>query len=290
MCAAALMALPAAGHAADAGVLRRLEALERENRELRRELDRQHRELEDIRSQVATTEQSQSAAVSALNRKVAVSSQQIPELKSELSKVAAAAADTPVKVGFRTGWGESPYAMPGGFFYSAYLADRLLTQEDGIPGGYVSGELMAGIVLGNHAVTSANLVGQLTGKASSSYMDTIEIQPTAQYHLDLASLGLARFEGVDPYLLAGPGLWITTLSTPLVVTGNIPGAGYRHTDANVEPGGVFGSGVEVSLGRIYSPPIQRILNRLSAGAEWRFNLLGNGEGFNQYAGSLAIGF
>lgn len=288
-CAVALATMLAPAFAADpdGSVLRRLERLERENRELRREVDRQQQELEGLKSQMDTTSQSQSAEVNDLKRKVETSAEQLPEVKSELAKVA---SDTPVKVGFRTGWGESPYAMPGGFFYGAYLADRLLSAEDGVPGGYVSGELMAGAVFGNHVSTSANLVGQLTGKPSYSYMDTIEIQPTAQYHLNLASVGLTRLEGVDPYVLAGPGLWITTMATPLAVTGSIPGSGYRHDDANVQPGGVFGGGIEVSLARIYALPIQRILNRLSVGAEWRFNLLGNGEGFNQYAGSASVGF
>ena len=45
-------------------------------------------------------------------------------------------------------------------------------------------------------------------------------------------------------------------------------------------------GGSCDLGEIYAPAIQRILNRLSIGAEWRYNLLGNGEGFNQYTSSV----
>ena len=289
LCAGALTALPAPARGADsnAQILRRLEALECENQELRGEVDRQRREFEDFKGRVRTTSESQSAQVSELRQKVAASSEQVPELKNQIERVR---TDTPVKVGFRTGWAESPYDMPGGFFYGAYLADRLLTSEDGIPYGYVSGELMAGVVLGNHTQTTANLVGQLTGVPSYSYMDNIEIEPTAQYHLDLASLGLTRLEGVRPYVLAGPGIWVTTLATPLNSNAQVPGSGFRHTDADVQPGGVFGGGIEVSLGGIYAPAIQRILNRLSIEAEWRYNLLGNGEGFNQYTSSIAIGF
>jgi hypothetical protein len=181
--------------------------------------------------------------------------------------------------------------MPGGFFYSAYLADRLLSHEDnGIPGGYISGELMAGIVLGNHTNTTANLVGQLTGKPSYSYLDTIEIQPTAQYHLDFATLGMQQLAFFKPYALVGPGIWISTLSTPLVVTSKVPGNSYRHSDADVQPGGVYGAGFELALSGVDMPAIQKILNRLSVGAEWRYNGLANGEGFQQYTGSLAIGF
>ena len=141
--------------------------------------------------------------------------------------------------------------MPGGFFYGAYLADRLLSHEDnGIPGGYISGELMAGIVLGNNALTTANLLSQLlpvVGKPATpfkAYLDTIEIQPTVQYHLNLASVGMEQLSAFKPYALAGPGIWISTLSTPVVVgkfpvPGQVPGDRYRHSDADVQPGGVF---------------------------------------------------
>ena len=289
LCAGVLTALPAPARGADSNtqILRRLEALERENQELRGEVDRQRREFEDFKGRVRTTWDSQTAQITGLRQKVADSSEQIPALTNQIERVR---TDTPVKVGFRTGWAESPYDMPGGFFYGAYLAHRLLTSEDGIPYGYVSGELMAGVVLGNHTQTTANLVGQLTGVPSYSYMDNVEIEPTAQYSLDLASLGLTRLEGVRPYMLAGPGIWVTTLATPLNSNGKMPGSGFRHTDADVQPGGVFGGGIEVSLGGIYAPAIQRILNRLSIEAEWRYNLLGNGEAFNQYTSSIAIGF
>ena len=61
-------------------------------------------------------------------------------------------------------------------------------------------------------------------------------------------------------------------------------------NADVQPGGVYGLGFELALSELNAPPIQRILNRLSVGAEWRYNELANGEGFQQYTGSLSIGF
>ena len=143
---------------------------------------------------------------------------------------------------------------------------------------------MAGIVLGNHTNTPANLVGQLTGKPSYSYLDTIEIQPTVQYHLDFATLGMRQLAAFKPYALIGPGIWISTLSTPLVVHGSVPGEKYRHSDADVQPGGVYGLGFELALSELNAPPIQKILNRLSVGGEWRYNGLANGEGFQQYTG------
>jgi len=37
-------------------------------------------------------------------------------------------------------------------------------------------------------------------------------------------------------------------------------------------------------------PLQRILDKTFVGAEWRHNQFGNGEGFEQYTGSLAFGW
>jgi hypothetical protein len=291
LCTLSVFGAPRLAHAeSNARIMARLAAIERENAELRAEVRQQKQEFEEFRQRSEAASQNQNAQVTELNQKVTASAEALPRIESQVDYVQQRQVDQPVKVGFRTGWAESPYDMPGGFFYGAYLADRLLTHEDGIPGGYISGELMAGIVLGNHTNTPANLVGQLTGKPSYSYLDTIEIQPTAQYHLDFATLGMRQLAALKPYALIGPGIWISTLSTPLVVHGSVPGEKYRHSDADVQPGGVYGLGFELALSELDAPPIQKILNRLSVGGEWRYNGLANGEGFQQYTGSLAIGF
>jgi hypothetical protein len=296
VCAATLMLGVRPAQARDsrsstARILERLDTLERENNELRAEVQQQKEELRNFTQKTQASYQSQAAQVNQLDQKVTRSEQALPKIESQVDYVQQRQLDQPVKVGFRTGWAESPYDMPGGFFYGAYLSDRLLSHEDnGIPGGYISGELMAGIVLGNHTNTPGNLVGELTGKPSYSYLDTVEIQPTAQYHLDFATLGMRQLAAFKPYALVGPGIWISTLSTPLVVKGSVPGERYRHSDADVQPGGVYGLGFELALSELNAPPIQRILNRISVGGEWRYNGLANGEGFQQYTGSLSIGF
>ncbi|HUO05600.1 MAG TPA: hypothetical protein VMU16_10435 [Candidatus Binataceae bacterium] len=215
----------------------------------------------------------------------------VPELSQRVSSVERKQSESSTEVGFRTGWSESPYDMPGGFFYGAYLNHRLLDRDDGIPGGFVSGELMAGAVFGNHATTSANLTSTLgvTGP-SSSWLDTVEIQPTVQYHLEPAALGYEQLSWIKPYALAGPAIYISWMSTPVVVKGNEPGNGFRHGDADVQGGGVFGLGTQLSFSALKMPVVQGILNRTSAGAEWRYNQMGNGEGFNQYTGSLSFGW
>ena len=120
--------------------------------------------------------------------------------------------------------------------------------------------------------------------------NTIEIEPTVQYHADPALFGFERWSWAKPYLLAGPAIYIGVLSTPVVVKGDMAGAGFRHSDADVQGGGVVGFGTELALGHLNLRPIQGILDRTFAGAEWRYNEMANGEGFNQYTGSVAFGW
>ncbi|HVN90419.1 MAG TPA: hypothetical protein VMT61_11450 [Candidatus Binataceae bacterium] len=255
-------------------ILNRLDQLERQNAELRAEIS-QLRQTVNNNTQKASEAQASAAQAQA----------QIVSYKEQKS------TSRDVQVGLRTGYSDSPYAMPGGYFYGAYLSDRLLTEEDGVPYGTVTGELMAGAVLGNNAMTNANLAGQLAGTWAKTSLTTVEIQPTLQYHADLKSMGLPQLAMLDPYALAGPGFWISLMSTPVVVKGDVPGAGYKHEDANFEPGGVFGFGTNLKLGKVLeSRPIQGVLDRSQVGAEWRYNMLANGEGYNQYTGTVAFGF
>lgn len=284
-----------------ARILERLDILERENSELRAEVQRQKEQLRNLTQKTEATYQTQAAQVNALDQKLTSSTQALPKIETQLDYVQKKQRHLPVQVGFRTGWSESPYDMPGGYFYGAYLSDKLLDDGDGVPGGYITGELMAGIVLGNNALTNANLLSQLLPVVGApatpfkTYLDTIEIQPTVQYHLDLASVGLEDLKAFKPYALAGPGIWISTLTTPVVVgkfpvKGAVPGFGYRHSDADVQPGGVYGLGFELALSSLHGGVLQGILDRTSIGAEWRFNDLANGENFQQYTGSIAFGF
>ncbi len=257
--------------ASTTAILQRLDTLERQNGELRAEVTQ-------LRQQVdATSRSSQIAQTNAAG---------------EGSQYSARSGGTPVQVALSAGWSESPYKMPGGFFYGVNLRDLLLTEEDGIPYGYVSGEMMVGAILGNHAVTKANLTSQLgvTGDVST-WLATLELQPTVQYHADFARMGLPQLSFVDPYILAGPGIWISMMSTPVVVKGSMAGNGFRHEDADFQPGGVFGFGSALRLGKLFDvPAAQGLLDKSTVGAEWRFNTLANGQGFSQYTGSIAFGF
>jgi uncharacterized protein YoxC len=256
------------------------EMLEQQNRTIQQQLSQQKSEIDSLRQQM----QSNAQPVAQLQQDTAKIKEQFADIEKKQSKL-------PLEVGFRTGWGESPYDMPGGFFFGAFLNHMLLSEEDGIPGGSVTGELMAGAILGNHANTSANLVGQLVpGFSSSTWLDTIEIQPTVQYHLDPGALGYPELAAFKPYLLGGPAMYINLMSTPVVVKNNVPGNSYRHYDADFQAGGVFGMGFELGLTALRVPAIQKILDKSFVGAEWRYNQMGNGEGFNQYSGSVSFGW
>jgi uncharacterized protein YoxC len=255
------------------------EMLAQQNRAIQQQLSHQKSEIDSLRQQMQSTAQ----PVAQLQQDTAKIKEQFADIEQKQSRL-------PFEVGFRTGWGESPYDMPGGFFFGAYLNHMLLSEDDGIPGGFVTGELMAGAILGNHANTNANLIGQLAKTSSSTWLDTIEIQPTVQYHLDPAALGHPELAAFKPYLLGGPAMYINLMSTPLVIKSNVPGNSYRHYDADFQAGGVFGMGFELGLNALRVPAIQKILDRSFVGAEWRYNQMGNGEGFNQYSGAVSFGW
>lgn len=296
-----LMAVPAVARAASSSakvkvtqaqlqkVLDRLDAVERQNRAIADE-------NRDLRTQVLQLQQQiqpAAAVKSSVNQQVKAQVQeQVAPLAQQVNEITAAQRELPFGVGFRAGYSESPYGMPGGFRYSAFLNYRLLTEEDGVPFGDVSGELEAALVLGNGKRTVNNLGTILVPAlgAQKTWIDEVEIQPTVQYHLNLASAGFRELAQLKPYLLAGPGVWISMLSTPVVNTAKGAGQGFRHTDADTQAGGVFGVGTKYSLAGLSVPPIQGILDKISVGAEYRFNLLANGWGFNQYTGSVQFGF
>ncbi|MGA7872422.1 MAG: hypothetical protein WCA22_16165, partial [Candidatus Binatus sp.] len=115
-------------------------------------------------------------------------------------------------------------------------------------------------------------------------------QPTVQYHLEPALLGMESLAAFKPYALAGPAMYINILSTPVLGAKGNPGAGYRHYDADPQGGGVWGLGFELGLSALKVAPIQGLLDKSFVGGEWRFNEYGNGQGYNQYTGSVSFGW
>jgi len=262
-------------------VLDRLDALEQQNGDLRTQVRQLQQQLQPAATVKSSVDQEVRAQVQ----------EQVAPLAQRISAITEEQRELPFGVGFRVGYSESPYGMPGGLRYSAFLNYRLLTEEDGIPFGEVSGELEAALVKGGGKSTVNNLATIIIPPlgAQKTWMDEVEIQPTVQYHLNL-SKELPALAQLKPYVLAGPGVWISMLSTPVVSTKPGPGQGFRHTDADTQAGGVFGVGWKYSLAGLSVPPIQGILNKVEIGAEYRFNLLADGSGFNQYTGLLQFGF
>jgi len=270
-------------------VLDRLDAVEQQNRAIQQENRDLRGQVLELQQQVQPTSAQKIPVGQDVKTQV---QQQIAPLAQEIKAIQDAHRELPYGVGFRVGYSESPYGMPGGLRYSAFLNFRLLTEEDGVPFGDVTGELEAALVQGNGAKTVNNLATILVPPIgpAESWLQTVEIQPTVQYHLNLASLGFPKLAELKPYALAGPGVWISMFSTPVVNGAKGPGQGFRATDADTQPGGVSGFGTKYSLSGLSVPPIQNIVNKISVGTEYRFNLLANGWGFNQYTGSLQFGF
>ncbi len=287
------VSMPASAFAADSGAKvsssrameARFEALERQNQMLEQQNRAIEGQLSAQKTEIDTLKQQLRGAA----QPVASLQHEMPKLQQQVADVKLAQFDIPLQVGFRVGWSQSPYGMPGGLFYGAFLNHRLLSPEDGVPGGFVSGELIAGWTQGTSTASSGNLLSILTGKSAHAWLDTVQIQPTVQYHLDFGLLGYPALATFKPYVLAGPGMWINLMSTP-IVSSHGAGAGFRHYDADVQGGGVFGIGNETSLSMIRVERIQGILDKTFLGAEWRHNQYGNGQGYEQYIGSLAFGW
>ena len=209
---------------------RQNQLLEQQNRAIQSQLSAQRSEIDSLKQQLQGTAQ----PITNLEREV-------PKLKRQMAAVEHAQIDVPLEVGFRVGWSQSPYGMPGGLFYGLFLNHRLLSAEDGIRGGFVSGELMTAWTQGSSTESTGNLFSILNGIPARTWLDTIEIEPTLQYHLQPGLLGYHSLETLRPYVLAGPGMWITLMSTP-IVSPHGPGSGFRHYDADVQGGAIFGAG------------------------------------------------
>jgi hypothetical protein len=197
--------------------------------------------------------------------------------------------ELPYEIGFRTGYADSPYDLPGGFFYGAYFDDKLLTQEDGVPYGSLSGEVLLGLIQGNakKMTLSTALLGQHRARL---WVNTLELEPSVKYHFEM-------FEPFEPYLLAGPSIFVPITENAHLIAGQVPLPrelqGRRLpqvTDASLEAGAAFGTGFRYSLSQLRIAAIRPILRKTALGAEWRYNYMHNGEQFQQYTGSISFGF
>lgn len=203
---------------------------------------------------------------------------QINQLQQEVQQLKTGGLHIPFDVGFVSGWAESPYDLPGGFFWGFFVDHQVVTRAEGMPYGNLGLELLTGVIQGNHTDQFAS-VGLPT-----MYANTIEIEPTLRYHLDIDILG-----PVKPYVLVGPGMFITMFQGKSVRTAASPGARFQPGSTDFQPGYTTGVGFRCDLSRLDIPAIQGILNRTAVNAEWRYNGLANGEQFQQYTGGISFG-
>jgi hypothetical protein len=257
-----------------------------ENRQLQSAMSKSQQQILELQSQVRAT----SRAVPALQAGIPAMKQQVVRTKAEIDAFKSDRTAPGTAIGFRQGWSETPFDLPGGIYYGAYISHILVSREDGIPGGDLTGALEAGAVLGggkNIQVTTA-LLGTRNVSLSE---DLVSIQPTLQYHLRI-------FEPFEPYVLGGPSIFVSIPQSSGLIAGQVPlppeirqyGIRSGVTSAEFYAGAVGGLGVQYRLSGLRVPAIQSILDKITVGAEWRYKYMDDGEQFQQYTGSLALGF
>ncbi len=269
----------------------RLDTVEQENRALKEQV----LELKQQVTPAVTTMQEMpktQARVANLEKVMADSDKQLASLKEH--------TESPFKgsgLGFRAGWSEVPFDLPGGFYWDAHLGHRLFEQQDGIPFGDINGELAIGLIQGNQKEESVTtlagtpLVHNVTTRDSATLA---LIAPTVRYTL-------RALEPFEPTLIAGPEILINVFETrplnagqlplpPQLRQKGIPTIGSGHVFA----GGVFGVDLQYRLSDVSEAlnvhRFDRLFSKITIGPEWRYHAMENGENFNSYAGEITVGF
>jgi hypothetical protein len=280
-------------------VEQRLDTVEQENRSLREQ-------VVELKQQVSTTAPTVSAMqqhmtqvmprteqrVTNIEKSIEASDQQLASLKQR--------TDSPFKgsgLGFRSGWSEVPFDLPGGFYWDMHLGHRLFEERDGIPWGDINGELAIGLIQGNQkSITLTTLAGTPLQHPVNTQdsVSLVTIAPTVRYTL-------RRLEPFEPTVFAGPEILINLFEARPLNAGQlplppelrkkgIPTIGSGHVFA----GGVFGANLQYRLSDIASalniPASERFFSKITLGPEWRYHVMENGENFQSYSGEITIGF
>jgi len=295
---------PASGRAADAKgasprvmqalqrMEQRLDTVEQENRTLREQVLELKQQVtptvETVQQQMPKTQE----RVTHLENVMAASDRQVASLRDHV--------DSPFKgsaLGFRTGWSEVPFDLPGGFYWDMHLGHRLFEQQDGIPWGDVNGELAIGLIEGNQQnATVTTLAGTplqhpVNVQASATL---VTIAPTVRYTL-------RRLEPFEPTVFAGPEMLINVFETRPLNAGQLPLPSELRQkgiptigSGHVFGGAVFGANLQYRLSDIASalniPESGRFFSKITVGPEWRYHAMENGENFQSYSGEITIGF
>jgi hypothetical protein len=273
----------------------RLDTVEQENRALKEQV----LELKQQVTPAVTTMQQHmqempktEARVTNLEKVMADSDKQLASLKEH--------TDSPFKgsgLGFRTGWSEVPFDLPGGFYWDAHLGHRLFEEQDGIPWGDINGELAIGLIQGNQRAASVTTLAGTPLQHDVTIRESATlalVSPTVRYTL-------RRLEPFEPTLVAGPEILINVFETrplnagqlplpPQLRQKGIPTIGSGHVFA----GGVFGVDLQYRLSDVAAAlnmhQFERFFSKITLGPEWRYHAMENGENFNSYSGEITIGF
>ena len=277
----------------------RLDTVEQENRSLREQ-------VLELKQQVSTQAPTVSAMQQHMTQVMPKTEQQIADMEKmqEASDQQLASLkrqqESPFKgsgLGFRAGWSEVPFDLPGGFYWDAHLGHRLFEQKDGIPFGDINGELAIGLIQGNHeSITVSTLAGTPLAHPVNTQADVslVTIDPTVRYTL-------RALEPFEPTVFAGPEVLINLFEfsplnagqlpiPPQLRQKGIPTIGTGHVFA----GGVFGADLQYRLSDVASAlhihEFSRFFSKITLGPEWRYHAMENGENFQSYSGEITIGF
>lgn len=280
-------------------VEQRLDTVEQENQSLRQQVLELRQQVNTQAPTVSAMQQHMTQVMPQTEQRVAniereqeASDQQVASLKQKVESPFKGSA-----LGFRAGWSEVPFDLPGGFFWDMHLGHRLFEQRDGIPFGDINGELAIGLIQGNHEpITLSTLAGTPLAHPVNTQADVslVTVAPTVRYTL-------RALEPFEPTVFAGPEILINLFEfsplnagqlpiPPQLSQRGIPTIGSGHVFA----GAVFGADLQYRLSDIASalniPASERFFSKITVGPEWRYHAMENGENFQSYSGEITIGF
>jgi hypothetical protein len=259
----------------------RLDALEEENREL-------HAEVEELREKL------KSPAISPQLRTSVLSGAQRPtepyDDRSGGNPIEPVSAFGRTEIGFRSGWGTSPYDLPGGLYWGVYADHTLFTEADGFPYGSLSVEGSLGFLQGGkETIDVTTLLGRRQARLA---VNVVEFEPAFKYRVQ-------SLESLEPYVLAGPAIYAPLIESPPLAAGQVsfPPELQRHrlpsaTTGTIEGGAGFGLGLRSSLAQLAPRDglFSSQLRQATLGAEWRYHYMARGEQFQQYTVSASLSF
>lgn len=159
------------------------------------------------------------------------------------------------------------------------MGRELKTDLDATVRGNFGVELMFGEIIGGEHDNNSLLKGILT-RWANTYM----LQMPIKYYPHLDELFSGWPKKLRPYVLAGPEVMLASLGQH----GPAVGPQRTTTKTGFMAGGLMGGGIKVQSWLVDLPNFASFF--VTPGAEWRYNVNGNGREFNQIMASISISF